>query len=90
MWNCLGWNIRGINSQAKWDVIHSKICKNHCSIICLQKTKQQHFDDCYVSKFTPSHLKKFAFSPSVGASKGLITIWNDSMFDGFDQLFLLW
>jgi hypothetical protein len=27
-------------------------------------------------------LNKFVFTPSVGASGGLITIWNDSLFEG--------
>jgi hypothetical protein len=61
-----------IAKSLKVVVLLSIIRKPNCSI----------FDDSYLAKFTPIHLKKFVFSPSVGASGGLITIWNDNLFDG--------
>jgi exonuclease III len=81
-WNCLGWNVRGINSQSKWDAIRNKISESHCAIVCLQETKRERFDESYLKRFCPAHLDRFEFSPSVGASGGLITIWNDRLFDG--------
>jgi hypothetical protein len=82
VWNCLGWNIRGINSQNKWDAIHNKISERKCSILCSQETKREHFNQAYLKQFCPSHLNKFEFSPSMGASGDLITIWNDNLFEG--------
>jgi exonuclease III len=81
-WNFLAWNVRGINSQTKWDAIRDKIKECHCSVICLQETKREHFDSNYIKKFCPRQLDAFEFSPSVGASGGLITIWNSNLFDG--------
>jgi hypothetical protein len=82
MWNCLGWNIRGINCQSKWDDMRNKISESKYAIVCLQEIKKQHFDSDYLKKFWPSYLSKFEFSPFAGASGGLITIWNGNHFKG--------
>jgi hypothetical protein len=81
-WNCLGWNIRGINSQPKWDVICRKVQESCHSIICLQETERECFDEQYLKQFCPRNLNYFEFSPLVGASGGLITFWNNNLFDG--------
>jgi len=78
----LFWNVRGINSQVKWDAIRDKISESACQIVCLQETKKETFDSFYIKKFCPRNLDKFAYSPSIGAFGGLITIWNSSLFDG--------
>lgn len=77
----LFWNIRGINSQFKWDALRDKISESSCHIICIQETKRECFDPFYIKKFCPRSFDKFAFSPSIGASGGLITIWNNNLFD---------
>jgi hypothetical protein len=43
-WRILSWNIRGINSEGKWDAIRNKIAESGCDIICLQETKREFFD----------------------------------------------
>lgn len=78
----LVWNIRGLNSQEKWDALRAKIAESDCQILCLQETKREHFDLFYLKKFCPRNLDKFVFFPSTGSSGGLITIWNGSFFDG--------
>lgn len=64
------WNIRGINSEAKWDVLRNKIDESVCSIICLQETKRESFDALYLKKFVPRNFDKIDFIPLVGASRG--------------------
>jgi exonuclease III len=81
-WLFLAWNVRGINSQAKWNAIRHKISDNNCSIVYLQETKRAFFYSNYLKNFYPRHLSNFEFSPSVGALGGLITIWNDNLFNG--------
>jgi exonuclease III len=81
-WNFLAWNVRGINSQAKWDAIRNKIMASHCSVVCLQETKTSSFDLGYPKKFCPRNLSSFEFSPPTGASGGLITNCNGQLFDG--------
>lgn len=79
-WNILCWNIRGINSEAKWDALRNKIDESASSIICLQETKKESFDSLFLRKFAPRHLDKFDYIPSVGASGGILVAWAGSIF----------
>ncbi len=65
-WNFLCWNVRGINSDAKWNAIRQKVEESACSLFCLQETKREVFDMAYVKKFCPRRFDKFAFAPSRG------------------------
>lgn len=76
------WNIRGVNFQEKWDAIKDKISESACQVLCLQEIKKESFDIFYIKKFCPRNIDQFAFSPSNGASGGLLTAWNSSIFYG--------
>lgn len=69
MWKVLDWNNRGINSNKKWNAIRNKIGETNCDIICLQETKRETFDLCYIKNFCPPRFDKFEFMPSVGNSR---------------------
>jgi len=79
-WNVLCWNIRGLNAEEKHDIVRDKIEENGCSIVCLQETKIQSFDLPLVRKFAPRCFDKFDFVPSIGASGGILIIWNSAVF----------
>jgi hypothetical protein len=81
LWEILNWNTRGINSDKKWTALANKIEECNCEIICLQETKREQFDAQYLKNFCPKRFNKFAFLPSVGASGGMINIWNGSLFN---------
>jgi exonuclease III len=81
-WKIMNWNIRGINSEKKWLALSNKIEESGCDIICLQETKREHFDMQYGKKNCPKKFSKFLFVPSVGASGGIIIIWNGNTFSG--------
>ena len=76
------WNVRGINSQARWDELWEKANESNCSIMCLQETKRETFDHAYLRNFCPRRLNQFAYSPSIGSSGGIVTIWNGNLFNG--------
>jgi exonuclease III len=78
----LNWNVRGLNSEDKCNVVRGKIEESSCSIFCIQESKLQSFDHSSMRKFTPKRFNKYAFSPSVGASGGIILGWNGSQFLG--------
>jgi exonuclease III len=82
LWKILNWNIRGINSENKWNALSSKIEEINCDIICIQETKREHFDGQYLKKFCHKKFNEFVFLPSVGASGGMIIIWNGTLFKG--------
>ena len=78
----MNWNLRGINSQIRWDDIRLKVEESNCNIICFQETKREVFDHSYIHNFCPRRFNKFEYVPSAGNSGGLIIIWNGSLFDG--------
>lgn len=43
-WNLLCWNIRGINSDKKWNAIRDRAVENNYDVICVQETKRSVFD----------------------------------------------
>lgn len=63
---------RGLNSDDKWLAIRNKIEESGCAVFCLQETKRSSFDHSYIKKFAPKRFDQFAFSPSVGASGGIL------------------
>ena len=81
-WDILCWNIRGVNGSDKWDAVRDKINESASSIICLQETKRENFDISFLRKFLPRRLDKFDYTPSIGASGGILVAWNNSHFLG--------
>ena len=81
-WNVLSWNIRGINSDAKLLAIRYAIDTSGCSGLCIQETKCESFDLAFIKTFYPKCFDKFVFASSVGASGGIIIIWNSTVFVG--------
>ena len=81
-WNILCWNIRGINSQDKWDALHNKIDESSCVVLCLQETKREYFDMSYIRNFAPRRLDKYDFVPSTGFSGSILVVWATDVFDG--------
>src|SRR3954464_13659961 len=81
-WNVLCWNVRGLNSNAGQRAVREKIDESQCSIICIQETNGPSIDSNFVKSWCPRRFDQFAYIPSIGASGGLITVWNSSIFDG--------
>lgn len=81
-WKVLCWNVRGLNSEWKWDSIRDKIVASACDVICFQETKKESFDLSFIKKFCPPSYDSFCYLPSIGASGGIITIWKSSLLNG--------
>lgn len=77
--NLLVWNIRGLNSVARRAVVRAFVRHNAVSMICLQETKMSTFDSSLVSEICGPSFTGFAFSPSEGASGGLLVAWTDDL-----------
>jgi exonuclease III len=60
----------------------NKIEESGCDIICIQETKRQTFDLAFIKNFCPRKFRKFEYLPSIGASGGIITIWNSDILRG--------
>ena len=81
-WKVLCWNVRGLNSEARQLAVKQKIDESGCSMVCLQETKCTHIDHRFIRKFCPRRFDNFSYVPSVGASTGMVIIWNSSFFEG--------
>ena len=81
-WKVLCWNVRGLNSEARQLAVRQKINESGCSVVCLQDTKCMHIDQRFIRKFCPRRFDNFVYVPSVGASAGMVVIWNSSFFTG--------
>lgn len=81
-WNVLTWNVRGINSNWKWDAVKDKISQSSCDIVCLQETKKETFDLAFLKNICPANFNCFEYLPSVGASGGILIAWKGLLFDG--------
>lgn len=81
-WKVLCWNVRGLNSDKKWNAIRNKITEAQCDIFCLQETKRDFFDLTYIKNFAPLQFDNFEYLPSVGASGGILVAWKGSCFAG--------
>jgi exonuclease III len=82
VWNILCWNIRGLNSDKKWNAIRDRLTENNCDVLYLQETKHATFDLSFIRNFCPPVYDRFEFLPSNGASGGTIIIWKSSSFSG--------
>lgn len=81
-WKILSWNIRGINSEKKWNSIRDRVNESFFDIICLQETKHSSFDLAFIRLFCPSTFDSYKCLSSNGASGGSVIIWKSSMFSG--------
>jgi hypothetical protein len=80
-WSILCHNIRGINSDEKWNAVRNKALETGCDIICLQETKRELFDAAYLKK-CPRGFDSFSYIPSIGASGGTIIAWKSAKLEG--------
>jgi exonuclease III len=78
----LSWNVQDLNDSRKWSAIRNTIEESACVVLCFQKTKRATFDHSYLKNFCPRRFSNFAFTPSNGASGGLLIAWVGNLFDG--------
>ena len=81
-WLVFDWNVRGLNDRDKRLAVYNKIDESNASVVCLQETKCENFEHSFIRSFCPKRFDRFAFSPSHGASGGLIVLWNSAVFVG--------
>lgn len=73
-WKVLSWNVRGVNSNKKWDAVRDRVTDSSCDIVCLQETKKESFDHQFIKKICPSIFDAFEYILALGASGGTIII----------------
>jgi exonuclease III len=72
----VSWNVHGLNGLEKRKEVKELVREKVPFVLCIQETKLQLIDDFLcISIWGPSSHGYF-FSPSVGESGGLVTIWD--------------
>jgi exonuclease III len=71
---CLVWNVRGINSRARRNVVRDLLGTHGPSLVCLQETKVVNFCNSLAIETLGSAFD-YAVLPSVGASGGVLLAW---------------
>lgn len=71
-----------MNAENKLLSLRQKIDESDCQVLCLQETKKENFDLSEIKKFAPKRFDSFAFSPSMGASGGILIVWASRTFSG--------
>ncbi|XP_050232969.1 uncharacterized protein LOC126681474 [Mercurialis annua] len=71
-WNCRG----GLSFARKQRFIRSLVFNNNLSLLGIVETKKETFDDFGIRLLWPNLDFDYSFDPSIGASVGLLCIWN--------------
>ncbi|XP_045822163.1 exodeoxyribonuclease-like [Trifolium pratense] len=74
----VSWNIRGLGGLEKRKAVGNLVGELKPFILCLQETKLQNYDVLLCSNLWGSSFHGFSFRPSVGASGGILTLWDSS------------
>ncbi|XVE94527.1 hypothetical protein REPUB_Repub02eG0016400 [Reevesia pubescens] len=76
----LTWNVRGLGKSVKRRAVKKLILNTKPLAILLQETKLQQVDDFIVRSLWGTSNISWEFSGSLGASGGLITLWDENFF----------
>ncbi|WJX34557.1 hypothetical protein P8452_22661 [Trifolium repens] len=74
----VSWNFRGLGGLEKRKEVRKLVGDMCPSILCLQETKLQTCDTSLCLSLWGTSPHAFSYRPSVGASGGILTIWDSS------------
>ncbi|CAN6171049.1 unnamed protein product [Urochloa humidicola] len=74
------WNVRGLGSFDKCDLVRASIDSVHPHIVCLQETKLDSLP-AYHPSFLPSVLDSYHDLPATHTCGGICTAWNSRFFN---------
>ncbi|GAU46455.1 hypothetical protein TSUD_402220 [Trifolium subterraneum] len=72
------YNIRGLGAGEKRREVRRLIMEKRPDVFCLQETKLEVVDDALCRSLWGSETVQYSYKPAVGASRGIITMWDAS------------
>lgn len=72
----ISWNVRGLGGFEKRREVKQLVREKNPFILCLQESKLSVVNDLVCKALWDDTSVDFSFKPSIGASRGLITLWN--------------
>jgi exonuclease III len=82
----VSWNVRGLGRAEKKKEVRKLVGEKNLFIVCLQETKLQVCDDALCSSLWGNSPFGFSFCLYVGASGGLLTIWDTAEVEVWSSL----
>jgi exonuclease III len=73
------WNVRGLNREARWDVVRCVISSTRPDIVCLQETKKEAISQRMVMSTLRADFDCFLVLPADGTRGGILLAWKGSV-----------
>lgn len=77
--NILCWNVRGLNSKARQDGVHTLVTSSRVDVVCIQETKMTEISRGTILSTLGSDFTHFVELPAVGASGGILVAWRNEL-----------
>lgn len=78
----LSWNIRGLNSPARQQVVRNLVRDLNCTVVCLQETKLDFIDQANFNRLLgPTFSENFCFPSTSGTRGGVLLAANDNKYE---------
>jgi exonuclease III len=82
MLSILNWNVHGLNSLVRREVVRDMILTIWPTVVCLQKTKLSAFTQQLVVQTVGPNLDKHSFLPAEGTRGGILLAWQSDYTEG--------
>lgn len=74
----LSWNVKGLNSPIRRDAVRDMVTSTHATLVCLQETKLEQFDDGVVGSMLGQHFNgNYSYLPANGVRGGILIVASD-------------
>jgi len=77
----ISYNVRGLGGTEKRVEVRRLVQEKNPNVLCIQESKLGFVDDNVIKAIWVDALFGYSFQSSVGASGGMITVWNNSLLD---------
>ena len=81
----LSWNVRGMNSVSKRVVLKGMVQSFKGECLFLQETKMEIIEIQIIRSICPWSNSQFGMCPSIGASGGILLVWNAIYWQKMDE-----
>jgi len=82
----ISYNVRGLGGGEKRVEVRRFVQENNPFVLCIQESKLSIVDEFLVKSIWGISPCGFSFQPSVGASGGLLTVWDSSLIDVWSSM----
>ena len=86
----ISWNVRGLNDRGKREVVSGALSRWRPDIVCLQETKLGTLDRELAQSIWGGRWEEWCCLDSVGASGGVVLMWDSRVVEKMDVLVGRW